>query len=86
MGEQFQYLSLVFRYWGHRLNFISNVSACGDATVNAEEPVNLPEKFLLGCPVWAEAVTTARISKSTPAHPTSDPRRVIVYCRSSGSS
>jgi len=43
VGEQFQYLSLVFRYWGHRPIFISNVSACGDATVNAEEPVNLPE-------------------------------------------
>src|SRR6266516_3739887 len=38
VGEQFQRLRLVLAYWGHRLVGIGNVSACGDATVNAEDP------------------------------------------------
>src|SRR5215467_2959325 len=36
MGEQFQCLSFVLGYWSHRLIAISNVSARGDPTINAE--------------------------------------------------
>jgi len=38
MGKQFQRLSFVLAYWGHRLVAIRNLSAGGDATVNVEYP------------------------------------------------